>query len=143
MANHNTSCPHSTSFTPCAFDSSRECVYLRAGADLAAGQEVCFYYGYLLPDRALLEYGFLPQQPLQQMQMEDDTAAAAAQWPSVPVEDEVLLHEADAVEAAAAAGGIAEETLQLFGIDRHDVDLDAAPLVKLDGPPEPFTGEEA
>jgi hypothetical protein len=91
----------------------------------------------------LLEYGFLPQQPLQQMQMEDNTAAAAAQWPSVPFEDEVLLHEADAVKAAAAAGGSAEETLQLFGIDRHDVDLDAAPLVKLEGPPQPFTGEEA
>jgi hypothetical protein len=40
-------------------------MYFTAGADVAAGQAVCFYYGYLLPDRALLEYGYLPQQQQQ------------------------------------------------------------------------------
>lgn len=63
MANHDNACPHYNVFRPCEFDSSRECVYLMAGADVAAGQEVCFFYGYMLPDRALLEYGFLQQQP--------------------------------------------------------------------------------
>eukprot|EP00775_Hariotina_reticulata_P008454 gene8454-8638_t len=40
MANHNPACPHNSSFKPCAFDASRECVYLMAGADLAPGQEL-------------------------------------------------------------------------------------------------------
>jgi hypothetical protein len=62
MANHDNTCPHFNDFKPCAFDASRECVYFTAGADVAAGQAVCFFYGYLLPDRALLEYGYLPQQ---------------------------------------------------------------------------------
>uniref|UniRef100_A0A383WBC6 SET domain-containing protein n=1 Tax=Tetradesmus obliquus TaxID=3088 RepID=A0A383WBC6_TETOB len=68
MANHDNACPHFNRFEPCAFDSSRECVYFTAGAEVAAGNEVCFYYGHLLPDRALLEYGYLPQQQQQQQQ---------------------------------------------------------------------------
>jgi hypothetical protein len=70
MANHANNCPHYNEFKPCAFDASRECVHFTAGADVAAGQEVCFFYGYLLPDRALLEYGYLPQ-PTQQQQLEE------------------------------------------------------------------------
>jgi hypothetical protein len=85
MANHENACPHFNAFDPCAFDSSRECVYFTAGADVAAGQQVCFFYGYLLPDRALLEYGYLPQ-PTQQQQQDQE---------EVPQLSSIDRHDAD------------------------------------------------
>lgn len=62
LANHDNACPHASAFAPCAADAGRECLVFTAGADVAAGNPVCFHYGHLLPDRALLEYGFLPMQ---------------------------------------------------------------------------------
>lgn len=100
MANHNNNCPHGNVFRPCHFDSSRECVYFAAGADVAAGQEVCFFYGHLLPDRALLEYGYLPEQQHLQDVLGVSDPASTTMGP------------------------------ELFGIDRHDADFDAEPLMK-------------
>lgn len=117
MANHKNNCPHSNIFGPCRFDSNRECVYFTAGADLAAGDEVCFYYGYLLPDRALLEYGFLPQQ-------ETDI------W------NKQSLLDGPAVTPAAT-----QKALDLSGIDRHDADMNSHPLRRLYFEPAEFVGE--
>jgi hypothetical protein len=38
------------------------CIYWTAGPAIAAGEEVCLEHGYLLPDRALLQYGFVLSQ---------------------------------------------------------------------------------
>lgn len=35
------------------------CIYWKAGADTAPGEEVCLAQAYLLPDRALLQRGFV------------------------------------------------------------------------------------
>lgn len=110
MANNRNDCPHSNSFGPCEFNSSRECVYFTAGAHVAAGEEVCFFYGYLLPDRALLEYGYLPQ------------------------------HHGlgKAVRASSTHNTAGTLTLELFGIDRHDSNTNIEPLMKLYNRPTPF-----
>ncbi|KAF6258738.1 hypothetical protein COO60DRAFT_1701212 [Scenedesmus sp. NREL 46B-D3] len=42
-------------------DTDDLCIFWAAGADVAAGQEVCTSYGHLLPDVALLQYGVLLQ----------------------------------------------------------------------------------
>lgn len=90
MANHKNGCKHNIGVRPCdeltpsasksngnnaqpstgLLNTTRVCVYWKAGADLNAGEEVCLPYGYMLPDRAMLQYGFLPA--------ELSTSAAAA-----------------------------------------------------------------
>lgn len=79
MANHqnNNLCPHTDYLERCpdvqrdaagsTADGDRShgipdeqvCLYWMAGADVAAGHEVCVSYGYLLPDVALLQFGIL------------------------------------------------------------------------------------
>lgn len=116
MANHNNSCPHYNTFNACQSDPDRECVYFTAGADIKAGEEVCYWYGHLLPDRAFLEYGFLPEvpgsKPAKSKKRRKSSKVAEAQMPALP----------------------------LFSIDRHDFDA-SEPLVKLQEPPKAFSGE--
>jgi hypothetical protein len=121
MANHDNACPHFNVFKPCAFDASRECVYFTAGADVTAGQQVCFFYGYLLPDRALLEYGYLPQQQQQQKE----------------VQQQQQQHQEEMQQQQQQE---LEEVPQLSSIDRHDADFESEPLPKLVTEPQPFTG---
>jgi hypothetical protein len=155
LAKHDNDCPHFNTFQPCAHDESRDCAFFTAGADVKAGQEICSWYGYLLPDRAFLEYGILSEQPTAsskprqrgkaKAQKTDAKAAAAG--------DTSTAADASAGKAAAVAATpkpkravrknkAAEAQLPavpLFGIDRHDYDP-ANPLVKLDEEPMPFTG---
>jgi hypothetical protein len=42
--------------------SDELCIYWTAGSNIAAGEDVCHAHGYLLPDRALLQYGFVLSQ---------------------------------------------------------------------------------
>eukprot|EP00882_Tetradesmus_deserticola_P018237 GHRQ01019586.1.p1 GENE.GHRQ01019586.1~~GHRQ01019586.1.p1 ORF type:complete len:191 (-),score=44.59 GHRQ01019586.1:382-954(-) len=55
--------------TPCASNdaavasSDDLCIYWRAGSDIAADEDLCLAQGYLLPDRALLQFGFVLSQP--------------------------------------------------------------------------------
>jgi hypothetical protein len=94
LANHqvNNNCPHADYLDYCpgsaaaqraaAGDEEQQddeqaetaiddlCIFWAAGVDVAAGQEVCTSYGYLLPDVALLQYGVLLQ--------DNATAAAGA-----------------------------------------------------------------
>lgn len=146
MANHNNSCPHFMEFGPCLSNPTRECAFFTAGADVDSGQEVCFWYGHLLPDRAFLEYGFLP--------------AEAVAGASKPRKQKVKRNRAAAAAEAAANGGAQNGTataapkrkrarkavaaadallpaVPLFGIDRHDFDA-ANPLPKLQAPPHDF-----
>lgn len=81
MANHRQDCPkHHIDVVACdqvatsnksaassskdastrVLNTTRLCVIWTAGADLSAGDEVCRSYGYLLPDRTFLQYGFIP-----------------------------------------------------------------------------------
>jgi hypothetical protein len=80
LANHqvNNNCPHADYLDYCPGSAAAQqaaagqelqqdaeagdlCIFWAAGADVAAGQEVCTSYGYLLPDVAQLQYGVLLQ----------------------------------------------------------------------------------
>lgn len=120
MANHDNACPHRVVFGQCSVagagplesgGSTEECAMLLSGTDIPAGSEVCLFYGHLLMDRALLEYGFLPGQQQQQPSCSGNAEAACPQAPPP----------------------------ELFGIDRHDAD-ENEPLVKLHEAPAPFSG---
>jgi hypothetical protein len=50
------------------------CIYWKAGSDVTAGEDLCLSHGYLLPDRALLQYGFV----LSQQQAVGKAAAGTA-----------------------------------------------------------------
>jgi hypothetical protein len=152
MANHDNSCPHFNEFGPCAFDGSRECVFFTAGADVSAGQEVCFWYGHLLPDRAFLEYGFLPHGPPTGAKNQEVrrnraivAAAAAAAGPNRMAANSNATPAAAKrkrpVRKAVAAAEAQAPAQPLFSIDRHDFDL-TNPLPKMLAEPQPFTGEQ-
>lgn len=79
-------------------NTTRLCLVLTAGSDLAANEEVCLAYGYMLPDRMMLQYGFIPEELL---------AAVANRHNS-----DKQHHEQ--IDAAAAV------SVPLFGMDRHD-----------------------
>jgi hypothetical protein len=151
LAKHDNTCPHYNIFQPCAFDASRECAYFTAGAEVKLGDEVRSWYGYLLPDRAFLEYGLLPEVPA--------VAAAAAprKAKKVKMTAPAAAAEQDKAKPSAAADAPTQQkkkkgmkkakaaeaqlpALPLFGIDRHDYDP-ANPLTKLDMEPKPFWGE--
>lgn len=84
MANHQNGCNHSIALRPCdqlsepssssssqgAVNTTQICVVWKAGAYIAAGEEVCLSYGYLLPDRAMLQYGYIPQELLPAVQQQ-------------------------------------------------------------------------
>jgi len=125
MANHNNSCPHYNTFSACQSDPDRECVYFTAGADIKAGEEVCYWYGHLLPDRAFLEYGFLPEV------LGSNPAASNAGKPA---------KSKKRVRKSTKAAEAQMPALPLFSIDRHDFDA-SEPLVKLQEPPKAFSGE--
>lgn len=153
LAKHENTCPHYNAFQPCAFDEARECAYFTAGADVKSGDELCSWYGYLLPDRAFLEYGLLPEVPAAAAaagvskakkvkktaaaataaDKEATKASAAATAPAQPKLKKKAVKKSKAAEAQLPA-------LPLFGIDRHDFNP-ANPLAKLDTEPRPFWGE--
>uniref|UniRef100_A0A383W8S8 SET domain-containing protein n=1 Tax=Tetradesmus obliquus TaxID=3088 RepID=A0A383W8S8_TETOB len=58
MTNHVNGCPTVHSDKPCPNNPSETCFIIRAGAAIAAGNEVCNGYGYLRNDEAFLHYGF-------------------------------------------------------------------------------------
>jgi hypothetical protein len=58
MTNHVNGCPTVHSDKPCPNNPSDTCFIIRAGAAIAAGEEVCNGYGYLRNDEAFLHYGF-------------------------------------------------------------------------------------
>lgn len=159
MANHVNSCPNYNTFGPCASDASRECVFFTAGADILTGQEVCYWYGHLLPDRAFLEYGFLPAaapaKPVHKRTKKAQAAATAGQTQqqggsagagdakaaAAPSEQssEAPKRARRVRRNRAAATEAQLPSLPLFGIDRHDFDP-AMPLAKLEAEPREFTG---
>jgi hypothetical protein len=107
----------------------------------------------MLPDRAFLEYGLLPEAPAaaaaaatSKAKKVKKTAAAAATAPEQAAAEELTAADAPAVQKkkkVAKKGKAAEAqlpALPLFGIDRHDYDP-ATPLARLDTEPRPFWGE--
>lgn len=73
--------PSTTPSSPSILNTTRLCVYWKAGADVGAGEEVCLQYGYILPDRAMLQYGFIPKE----LQEVDPEAALSAGAPCIPL----------------------------------------------------------
>uniref|UniRef100_A0A383VR40 SET domain-containing protein n=1 Tax=Tetradesmus obliquus TaxID=3088 RepID=A0A383VR40_TETOB len=59
MGNHRNDCNNIHPVEPCRPGSSERCMVWRAGKPLAAGDEVCIFYKFMLQDRSLLQYGFL------------------------------------------------------------------------------------
>lgn len=80
-----------SSGSPTGLNTTRLCVVWQAGADMALGDEVCLSYGWLLPDRALLQYGFIPKQLLPAVQQQQQQQ-----------------------------GSKVEVSVPLFGMDRHE-----------------------
>jgi hypothetical protein len=155
LAKHDNDCPHFNTFQPCAHDEARDCAFFTAGANVKSGQEICSWYGYLLPDRAFLEYGILSEQPTSSSKPRQRRKAKAQKAAKAAGAAGVTPADASAESAAPATGSTpkpkravrkskaAEAQLPavpLFGIDRHDYDP-ANPLVKLDEEPMPFTGK--
>ncbi|KAF6258737.1 hypothetical protein COO60DRAFT_1090024 [Scenedesmus sp. NREL 46B-D3] len=64
MANHWNDCNHTHKPEPCAPGSTERCVVWRAAKPLAAGEEVCNFYKFMLQDRSVLQYGFLQSGPV-------------------------------------------------------------------------------
>ncbi|KAF6258740.1 hypothetical protein COO60DRAFT_1517225 [Scenedesmus sp. NREL 46B-D3] len=57
------------------------CIYWKAGADTAPGEEVCLAQAYLLPDRALLQRGFVLKAELELSAVDrHDLPAAERPW---------------------------------------------------------------
>eukprot|EP00877_Chromochloris_zofingiensis_P007145 jgi/Chrzof1/2684/Cz11g25040.t1 len=59
MGNHHNGCTNTYQLEQCPGKPAARCVVFRAGDAIRQGGEVCSYYGYLTPDKALLNYGFL------------------------------------------------------------------------------------
>eukprot|EP00877_Chromochloris_zofingiensis_P014483 jgi/Chrzof1/9289/UNPLg00256.t1 len=59
MANHYNDCANRYRRMPCPDDVFSTCIVFLAGDHISAGEEVCNFYGYLTPDKALLNYGYL------------------------------------------------------------------------------------
>lgn len=94
LANHHNGCKHSVAVTPCdalpaptgtcssrdhsgsspqhadGINTTEMCVVWTAGADVSTGEEVCLSRGWLLPDRAVLQYGFIPGELLPALQQQ-------------------------------------------------------------------------
>jgi hypothetical protein len=143
MANHQDGCKHTVAIKACGSASSdtddtsssssssqgglnttKLCVVWEAGADVAAGEEVCVSYGHLLlPDRAMLQYGFMPQ----------DLAVAAQQQQQQ--------------QQQWSGESVISAPVPLFGMDRHDFkelsNLELPWRFGLTGTtnPQPFAGE--
>eukprot|EP00195_Chlamydomonas_chlamydogama_P006162 CAMPEP_0202890664 /NCGR_PEP_ID=MMETSP1392-20130828/995_1 /ASSEMBLY_ACC=CAM_ASM_000868 /TAXON_ID=225041 /ORGANISM="Chlamydomonas chlamydogama, Strain SAG 11-48b" /LENGTH=357 /DNA_ID=CAMNT_0049574279 /DNA_START=49 /DNA_END=1122 /DNA_ORIENTATION=+ len=56
MANHWHKCPHTIS----VYDNADE-LHIIAGKDVEAGEEICYPYGSMRDDYAVLHYGYLPE----------------------------------------------------------------------------------
>uniref|UniRef100_A0A383VSU2 SET domain-containing protein n=1 Tax=Tetradesmus obliquus TaxID=3088 RepID=A0A383VSU2_TETOB len=65
MANHWNDCNHTHPVEKCRPGSSERCVVWRAAEPLAAGDEVCNFYKFMLQDRSVLQYGFLQSGPVE------------------------------------------------------------------------------
>ncbi|KAI8476596.1 MAG: hypothetical protein J3K34DRAFT_516470 [Monoraphidium minutum] len=123
MANHDSSCTNWYEFRPCAApplpwpraswdpagiqseaDAAERqdlCAWWITGAGLEAGQEVCLSYGYLTPDQAVFQYGFvLKDEPPHLARMDRPPAphAGADEQPDLVAE----LHRVAALAAALA-----------------------------------------
>eukprot|EP00877_Chromochloris_zofingiensis_P009290 jgi/Chrzof1/4614/Cz14g20020.t1 len=59
MGNHYNHCQNFYYLSACMDPTQGMCITLEAGKDISQGDEVCLDYGYLTPDAALLNYGFL------------------------------------------------------------------------------------
>jgi hypothetical protein len=133
-ASHRIGCPHRIEVKDCAvviemsetasmslqsgpsiLNNTRMCVVWTAGSDLSAGEEVCVSYGHLLPDRAMLQYGFIPPELLD---LQSEQQQLTADGTHIPL---FGMDRHDFAEAAEA--GLPWR----FGLDR-------------DTSPEPFTG---
>jgi hypothetical protein len=121
MANHQDGCKHTVAIKSCdsttdhttkpsdktpsssssgqgGLNNSQLCVVWTAGADVAAGEQVCIPSGrLLLPDTAMLQYGFIPQH-----------LATATQ-------QQQQQQEQQGPETSGVSGPV-----PLFGMDRHD-----------------------
>lgn len=149
MAHHRNGCPHRVVVNDCAtlvnttqsgpvsnpythlsspgiLNTTRLCITWTAASDLKPGEDVCFAHGYLLPDRAMLQYGFIPPELLQAV----EGAAAAA----------------EKRQEVSASGVRGVRSIPVFGMDRHDYQAVAEGglpwrfRVDNDTCPEPFQG---
>jgi hypothetical protein len=89
------------------------CIYWTAGSNIVAGEDVCLAHGYLLPDRALLQYGF------------------------------VLSQQRAVGKAAGSAAEQQQLQPELSAVDRRDLPAAVMPWqyrLEAKGPPPAFTG---